>query len=78
MAQTHASSMIVTSFSVSPYEPCLTDSVGHVLLVPSTPLAPMGVQTYFATLEISVVAPQKFGNQSTSRSNYITLVIKLI
>ena len=31
--------MIVVSASVRPHEPCLVDSVGHVLVV-STPLAP--------------------------------------
>ena len=31
--------MIAASVSVSPYDPCLVDSVGCVLLVSSTPLA---------------------------------------
>jgi hypothetical protein len=38
--QTHAGFMTAASGSVSPYEPCLDDSVGHVLLVSSMPLAP--------------------------------------
>lgn len=32
LEQTHAGPKIVTSVSVSPYEPCLADFVGHVLL----------------------------------------------
>jgi hypothetical protein len=32
--------MIAISISVSTYEPCLVDSLGHILLVSLTPLAP--------------------------------------
>lgn len=38
--QTHAGSVIATSVSVSLCDPYFVDSVGHVLLLPSTPLAP--------------------------------------
>ena len=37
--QTYAGSVIAASVSVSPYKPCLVDSVGHVLLVSVTLLA---------------------------------------
>ena len=37
---TYAGSMIFASVSVSLYEPCLVDSVGCVLLVSSTSMAP--------------------------------------
>lgn len=41
LMQTHAGSLIVrTSVSVSPYEQFLIDSVGHVLLLSSTHMAP--------------------------------------
>lgn len=39
LAQAH--SEIATSVSVSPFEPCLLDSVGLVLLVSLTPMAPI-------------------------------------
>ena len=45
--------MITTSVSVSPYEPCLVDSVDHVLLVSLAPLAPI----YF-------FSPSLWGSQS--------------
>jgi hypothetical protein len=32
----------------------------------------MGVQTFTATVEINMALPQKFGNQFTSKSCYIT------
>jgi len=37
MVQTHADPGLAVSISVSPCEPSLVDSVGHVLLVPSIP-----------------------------------------
>jgi hypothetical protein len=39
LAQTHADSVIVTSVFVNPYEPCLVNSEGCVLLMSLTPLA---------------------------------------
>ena len=42
LAQTHTGSMSVASVSVSPYEPRLVDSVDHVIMVSSIPLAPSG------------------------------------
>ena len=35
LGQTHTGSVTVSSVSVSPYEPCLVDSVGCVLMVSS-------------------------------------------
>lgn len=40
LVQTHVGPVTVTSVSVNHYEPCLIDSVSHVFLVSSTPLAP--------------------------------------
>lgn len=39
LIQTHAGSVFATSVSLSPHKPCLIDSVCHVLMVSSTPLA---------------------------------------
>ena len=39
----------------------------------NTPPLLVGVQTYTATLEVSVAVPQKTGNQPTSRPRYTTL-----
>jgi hypothetical protein len=40
LVQTHTGAVPATSVSVSPYEPCLVDSVGHVLLCAPSPLTP--------------------------------------
>lgn len=40
LAQTHKGPVIVTSVSVSLYEFYLVDSVGHILMVSLTPVAP--------------------------------------
>lgn len=37
LTQIHTGSLIVTLISVRPYETCLVDSVGHVLVMSSTP-----------------------------------------
>jgi hypothetical protein len=39
---TYVESMVATTVSVSPYEPCLVDHVGHVLLVSSIPPCLLG------------------------------------
>jgi hypothetical protein len=39
LVQTRVGSLIAASGTVSPYESCLVDSAGHVLLVSSVPLA---------------------------------------
>lgn len=39
----------------------------------NTPPLLVGIQTFTTTMEISMVVPQKDGNQSTSRSSYTTL-----
>lgn len=44
LAPTHPGSMLVSLASVSTYEPCLVESVGHVLLVLSgsyNPVSPL-------------------------------------
>lgn len=40
LMQANAGFIIATAVSVSPCEPCLVDSVGHVLLVSLIPLTP--------------------------------------
>jgi hypothetical protein len=39
----------------------------------NTPPLLVGMQTYTDTMEIDMAVPQKFSNQSTSRSSYTTL-----
>lgn len=40
LVKTNTGSVIITSVSVIPHEPCLVDSIGHTLQVSWTPLAP--------------------------------------
>lgn len=55
LAQTHAGPELATSVSVSPYEPCLVDPVGCILLVSSIHLAPMILLLPFETGLVSPI-----------------------
>ena len=53
LVQTHVDSMIAAWVSVSPSESYLVDSVGHALLVFSTPLTPTVLSTSFPQVSLS-------------------------
>lgn len=48
LLQTQADPVLAASFSASPFEPCLIDSVGYVLLVSPIPSDSYGLSSHFS------------------------------